>query len=1218
VQTTLLGLAIAVIVAIIAALVAPLVVDWNHYRGAFEIEVGRLTGLSVRVGSIDARILPTPIIKLRDVAIGEGGGAPQLRAAALELEVRFGPLLRGDVQATQARLVAPQFSLTLDRSGALALPALARSFRPEELSVSRLTVEDGSVDLSDAASGAQVALRKLSFDGDVRSLVGPFKGDGAFTVNDEPFAYRISGGVTDDGVAFKVRLGVDPQDRPLTTNLDGALTVVGGVPRFAGAFTLDRPAAVALANGERVMGDPWRATVAVQATPAAAELNDIAFQYGPEERAINVSGKADVSFGAHPHFTAAIKALDVDVDRALAAPDLTHRPPLLMVKSFAETFVAAARLPMPGDVSIAVEGLTVGGASVQSLRGTVRFDDSGWSLDGFELRAPGLTAVNVSGRIDQTPQGLAFSGPATLESADADRLMAWLGGRKAAPTGQTGTLRAQGNITVAGDRLAVDRLTASLDQETVEGRASYTWPVAAQPAVVDADLRASKLDLDALGSFAAAASDASGFALPRAGALKLDIGKATLAGVDAQAIKIRIKFDAGALQIERLSVGALGGAALEASGRIDELSSQPSGRVTMDLDARSLGGLIDIAGKFAPRTADLLRRAADRLAPAKAHAVVTVERAGAAGSATQLDVSGQLGLLRLTLTGKADGDASKPTAAQVHIDSRLDADDGTMLTALFGVDRVFGVDQLPGRLTLTANGPLNGNLDIGGELAASGLDATVQGSLHGSLQGSLNDSTEAAPAATLLVAAKAADVRPLQQLMTGQPAEPVPVSAKASAAVSGAGFSLTHLDVAIGKTTVRGRLDVALTSPVGIAGDIRADTVDGAAVAALLLGLPRPAPGAGAIWSNAPLGTGAFTAARGVITFTLDRASFTPALIASDLKGTARFAPSELALADLDGAVAGGKLSGALSFRRNVDGVVSHGHIELADADAASVLQADKRFVDARLSLKLDGDSIGASPAAIVSALHGGGTIALADAHLAGFDPAAFAAAMRAADQFNAVDAAKILPAVNVALINGRLDVPQGEAPATIAGGKLSVANVMLHGQDGSALALAGTLDLTTGAVDARMTLSGQPPQRALIAIRPELSLAFKGPLAAPSRTLDVSALSGWLAMRAAELQTRRLESLETNTRNDVLGRANRPQFPVLRPQPNGLGVESGLQLSKPAQTAQRLDLLRPILPAAADASTGGQIKPHAVPLPPAAPRPPDKRAPLDLLRPQN
>jgi large subunit ribosomal protein L24 len=246
VQTTLLGLGIAIILALVAALIAPLVIDWNHYRAAFEAEASRLTGLSVHVnGTIDARILPTPIIKLRDVAAGAAGREPQLRADAIELEVRLGPLLRGDVQASEVRLVAPQIRLGLDSAGAIDTPAPAPASGATELSVSRLHIEDGSLMLADAASGSRFALQKVSFDGDVRSLAGPFQGEGAFTVGDEPYAYRVSGVHIDGGSGFKIRLNADPSNHPLTTQFDGTLTVDrGAVRRHVGAGASGRRGAV--------------------------------------------------------------------------------------------------------------------------------------------------------------------------------------------------------------------------------------------------------------------------------------------------------------------------------------------------------------------------------------------------------------------------------------------------------------------------------------------------------------------------------------------------------------------------------------------------------------------------------------------------------------------------------------------------------------------------------------------------------------------------------------------------------------------------------------------------------------------------------------------------------------------------------------------------------------------------------------------------------------
>ena len=231
-------------------------------------------------------------------------------------------------------------------------------------------------------------------------------------------------------------------------------------------------------------------------------------------------------------------------------------------------------------------------------------------------------------------------------------------------------------------------------------------------------------------AFAKSAVDENGFAPPRQGSLALDIGKATLAGIDARTVKAQVKFDSGALQIEHLSVGELGGAALDISGRIDELSSQPRGRVTVDLNAGTLADLSRVLGQFAPQTADVLRRAADRLAPAKLHGTLTVERAATAGSTAKLDLNGQLGLMRVALNGAVAGEPAKLGEANVRIDSRLDADDGTALATLFGLNRVVAVDQLPGRVTLSAAGPLNGELRVDGEASASGFTAAVRGAVR--------------------------------------------------------------------------------------------------------------------------------------------------------------------------------------------------------------------------------------------------------------------------------------------------------------------------------------------------------------------------------------------------------------------------------------------------------------------------------------------------------
>ena len=1167
-QTTLLGLAILIIVALVSALVAPLVIDWNQYRADFEQEASRLAGVAVRIhGPIEARILPAPHITLRDVDVGPGRQT-WLRVRTVEVEVKLGPLIRGQLEAATLRLAAPQINLGFNRSGALDWPGAVSSAHPDVVSISRLEIEDGRVTLSDAASGSRLALRKVDFAGDVRALPGPFRGEGSFVVGDELYGYRISGNRTDADPGLKLRLGIDPSNHPLTAEIDGALNMDRGVPSFQGTFTLERPVGAALANGARVVNDPLRLTGKVQADPAAAKLDEVQLQYGPDDRPLNFTGKAAIIFGAHPHLNGTVSSHQVDLDRALAAPDVTHRPPFVMLKDFAEVLVASVKPPLPITADISLDALTIGGTTLQSLAGKVVVDEKGWSVRDVSFRAPGASEVNLSGQLDAGPRGLVFRGPARLTSADVKALMTWLEGGREQLSGASETLTASADISIASDRFALDRLAATLGQENIDGRLAYTWAAGDQPATLDGELHAATLNIDALTTFAKAAMFDRALEIPRRVALVLDVGRATFAGVDALKINTKIKLDSGILRIDRLSIGDLGGAALDVSGSVDGLSSQPQGRFIVDLDATTLAGLNDILHGVRPQAADALRPFADRLAPAKVHAVLNVERAGNSGTLAKLDLAGSVGAMRLTLNAQSTGEAAHPGAASIRVSGRLDADDGSALTRLLALDHVLAVDQLPGQMTISLSGPLGGDVRVNALAAAGGFSAAADGVLHLSAQ--------PGPTGSLQVKVSAADLRPLHAAMTRQPGDAVALSASAVIGMAGPDLSVTDLVVTAGKSALRGRLDLKLSNPLGISGEIGADQVDVAAILATVMGMPSTA-GAGA-WSSDPFGPGAFGDAAGDVSFVVHRAALTPAFAVSDFKGTLRFAPPAITLSDLQGGIAGGRLSGELTFRRNADEVSAHGRVTLTGANADLAFASKKNGVDGQVMLTLQGDGLGLSPVGLVGSLHGSGKIALGDAHFAGLDTAAFNAAIRASEESAALDSGKIRAAVNAAMDGGRLSIPHADADITMAGGQITIANATLRAQNGATLSLAGTLDLKTEAIDASLKLAQPPAANALIRLPPELTIAVEGPLAAPERTLDLSALMGWLTLRMTEQQTRRLESIEANRRNDDLGSIIRPDSPAIRFIPAGAALET-TNRSDPAAAvfgSRTFDRIRP------------------------------------------
>jgi hypothetical protein len=142
------------------------------------------------------------------------------------------------------------------------------------------------------------------------------------------------------------------------------------------------------------------------------------------------------------------------------------------------------------------------------------------------------------------------------------------------------------------------------------------------------------------------------------------------------------------------------------------------------------------------------------------------------------------------------------------------------------------------------------------------------------------------------------------------------------------------------------------------------------------------------------------------------------------------------------------------------------------------------------------------------------------------------------------------------------------------------LSNPVVRAQRGD-LAVSGSVNLAEAAIDARLTLFGAGGAGAPADTRPEIGIALKGPIDTPKRTIDVAALTSWLALRAVEQQSKKLDVLE--------GRA-----PVPPPVPAAVNSTSA---PKPKSVAPAAEGLQP-LPAPID------IRPAPTPRVPRAPRP--------------
>jgi hypothetical protein len=177
-----------------------------------------------------------------------------------------------------------------------------------------------------------------------------------------------------------------------------------------------------------------------------------------------------------------------------------------------------------------------------------------------------------------------------------------------------------------------------------------------------------------------------------------------------------------------------------------------------------------------------------------------------------------------------------------------------------------------------------------------------------------------------------------------------------------------------------------------------------------------------------------------------------------------------------------------------------------------------------RASMQMTLATQGRSASALAGALSGSGTLSLESARIPGLDVRAFEVAIQASDTGRATDDVKLRRIVEPVLAGGALPVASAQIPFNVRDGRLRIGATTLDAE-GARLVVSGGYDISADQADIRATLAstiiGSPTGR------PEIQIFAAGSPDALDRTVDVAALSSWLAVRAIDRETRRLDAIE-------------------------------------------------------------------------------------------
>ncbi|TWB92027.1 large subunit ribosomal protein L24 [Bradyrhizobium macuxiense] len=1202
-QTTLLGLAIAFILALVAALVGPYFVDWNQFRPQFEAEASKIIGAPVRVaGNLDARLLPAPSLRLKTVTVGGANDIGKVRAANLDVEFSLSSLMRGEVRANELTINGLSLDLGLDPKGRIDWSPSSGTFNLASLAIDRLNLT-GRVALHDAASRSTLELNDIAFSGDVRSLAGAIRGDGNFMFDGNRYPFRISSGQSADGSGTRLHFNIDPGQRPVSADLDGILTFDARAPRFEGTVTL------AGTPGQRGGSDmpSWRIAAKVKSDYSAARLDQVEVSYGAEDRALKLAGNGDLRFGTSPLLRASLSARQLDGDRFSAKDNAKdggngNVEPVRVLPAMRAVLSGLPQSPIPAQVEFTSEQVMLGGRPLQDISAELQSDAKSWTVRRLEFRAPGSTRVSMSGASAQAGVANSFKTALNIESSDPDTLMTWLQGRGDIAYRSQKPLRLRGDVTVSPSGFSIDAMKAEIEGGALEGRIAVAHREATSGSKVEAQLKAERLDLDATATFIRSLAGPQA-EWPDEAQLSLDVGRAISSGQELRPLLAKIAYSPKSIVLERVKIGQPDNVTLDGSGNFDRANS--TGRLAVDATAASLARLTAVVQPFAPALAARLGVLRADAGPVRAKLALDL---GKGKAADHVSARATLDLDTPQLKGNTLISATPPVAAiraldfdairrsEVTAEAKVSAAEGNALLALLGLDHAVAAGAGATQFEGTVIGAWHAPLRLKARLWGAGLDADAEGTAE---PWTKDGASESKSSVSLRV--RSADISPLLNLKSSDPAANVRLSSKLT--LAGDKLTFDDLDSIVAGSRLRGRLALTLGDQKSIDGEVGLDQISLAPIFVAAIG-------AAGHDATEPLGLGLTSAWRGRVTFEALHGLLPGGAELQPVSGSIRSDGQSLTFDGIKGKIGGGEASASIDARQGVNGLALNANVQLSGVDASALRYRSLAMPKGRAAMQMTLLTQGRSASALIGALSGSGAVTLDGLNLPGLDPRAFDVAIRASDSGQATDDTRLRQIVEPALAAGPLSVASAQIPFNIRDGRIRVGATTLAAS-GANVILSGGYDIPADQADIRAALAST--QVGTTNSRPEIQLLAVGTPDGLSRSIDIAALSSWLAVRAIDRETKRLDAIER-------GEPAPPPTPAALPPPaapapdgsnsNSAGVPSA-NLPAPGPDPRRVPpkpkIVAPRPPAVPPVAAAPVIAPPApiVSQPQLAPLPP-------------
>jgi uncharacterized protein involved in outer membrane biogenesis len=1132
----------AVVLVLFTALLAPFFVEWSSFRVEFEQQASRLLGKKVSVhGEVDARILPFPSVTLHDVRIGQDiDGQPQVQVARFSMDMELAPFLSGEARIFDMRIEEPKARLRILKDGTLDWMRGSRPSIPTRVVVIEdVHVVGGEVAIIDEQSGRSRSITGLTAAMSAASLAGPWRGEGDAVLDGQAARFSLNTGSADVAARrLPLRLRLWPDAEPLEINLDGELALSESVPTYSGGFTAnvlqeedENEPVTAPPPGPRVKGS-------FELTNDRIRVADYRLEVGKLDDPYVVTGEATLDTGSNSEFLLTAEGQQIDVNHLAESPSgKTGRDAAASAQRRLQAFVEmAASIPIPqvpGRASLKLPAVVLNDTTIRDIQLDVQPAGEGWTVDKAVATLPGRTRMEASGALVLEGQP-SFAGDMLFASTQPSGLADWLSGHVDPAIRQlrTAGFSAKVNLTEQQQRfsdleLAIGAATlrGSIERRS-QGTPSQGGQQGRQAAGLSVDLSGDEIDLDAMRALASliTGEDAGMDVLDHRLDAKLKAQRFTALGVTASDVDTDFTMDGGVLSLRQLSVGDLAGASLSGEGKVEGSLLDYRGTANVRLKSADLTPFLAMLKQQLPAhpVLDRLAGSASYYSDADLTADVTIGNGSAgaqakvAGSINGSAVSANIDLPTLfDLTG---GNAMTVTASLQNPQSEI-------LLGQAGLEILpFGGDG-PGTLSLTAQQPAEGP-------AQTQLHFKTERTAF-SAKGDISLLAENFAEGRGHVSFKSQDVEPyllLAGIGIPQFGGGLPLDMESDFSISPQAFELAGLRGNADGNAFDGALSIDRSVP-GFKGQgaMTLDSLDltwlGEAVFGPLTdpanGQPSKTPFALPVFGNSEL------------VLDLKARRFDAGELGEVDNLAAKFAHrgGGISLDEVAGDWQGGRLTGRLLMSSGNGTGILQTKLHAENIDLAPLVWNNGKgpVANGKVTIDASAEASGASASDLVAALTGSGEVRLSGLTVDGINTGLLGSLMRVADQSkDDVSEKQIGGVVTQQVHQGSVSLGDVNMPFTITGGELRVQEV--RGQaTGVDLVAEGGASLTSGDLSAALSVSYDAGDEAIAGGDPTVRLLYSGRREAPRETIDVSAMTNFLSMRAYEQERRRVEMLQSS-----------------------------------------------------------------------------------------